>query len=77
MTITHIISAKIMSASEEKKPINTKVINAVIEIDTGQTNYSICEMIEQTLLNSSLNIQEFNLKVQEVKVIDSHEKRAN
>lgn len=63
-----------VNTNEEKKKLKEKVINVIVKVDTGQDNYSICEMIEQTLLNSSLNISEFNLQVQEVKVIETHEK---
>ena len=40
-----------------------------LELNTGQGNYAACEMVEQALMNSSLNNSEFALTISETKVI--------
>ena len=61
-----------MEMNGQKEPsLKMKRKKMLIELvlNTGQGNYAACEMVEQALMNSSLNNSEYALIINETKVI--------
>lgn len=47
-----------------------RTIQTKLRLTSGQGNYELCEMLEQILMNSSLNNSELRLEIIETKIIE-------